>query len=514
MHPIRTSSWAGLAAALFLTAAAAAQSRSDFNGDGYSDLAVGCPFDEEGGPANSGAVQVLYGGPDGFTGASQQLLFENAFTAFRETGDQFGTSLAPGDFNGDAYCDLAVGMPYEDLGALSDCGQVLVYYGGPAGLSATATQALHSASFLLEESALPHNAGAWFGFALVAGDFNGDGTDELAIGAPYTQDSWIFGGELHGDVYVFHGSAGGLYTGYRISLYDYYTNDIGPRAGWSLAAGDFFGGPEDDIAIGIPDVVGGSELGTVFCVQGGFSGFARNVDNGWYYEQWLYQVDAGSDAVIGDGFGYSLAAGDFGPSGKQFLAVGAPFEDVGSIVDAGAVSIFDVYAGTGVTWHQDSSGVLGMAEPYDRFGLSLAAGDFNSDTADDLAIGVPAEDVGTIADAGAVQVLYGNYVSGLGSAGNDLWYQDVTGVQGASHAYDQFGRAIAAARVDGDVYADLIIGAYNDNESGKTAGCLHVLFGGGGGLTADGDQLWHQDSANTVGTATVGDWYGWALGAR
>jgi hypothetical protein len=112
--------------------------------------------------------------------------------------------------------------------------------------------------------------------------------------------------------------------------------------------------------------------------------------------------------------------------------VGVPGEDVGTIVDAGAVNVIygsprGLTAAGNQLWTQDSQGIKDLAEAEgERFGAALAAANFGEGSPADLAVGVPGEDVGTIVDAGAVNVLYGS-ASGLTAAGNQLWHQNQSG---------------------------------------------------------------------------------------
>ena len=146
--------------------------------------------------------------------------------------------------------------------------------------------------------------------------------------------------------------------------------------------------------------------------------------------------------------------GDFDNDGFDDLAIGVPYEDIGSIEDAGAVNVLYGTA-TGLSssydqiWHQDSPGIVEQSQTGDRFGQVLAVGDFNRDGYDDLAIGVPMEDVGTIVDAGVVSVLYGSS-SRLTARGNEYWHQNVSGVEGADETGDRFGWSLAAGDFDND----------------------------------------------------------------
>src|SRR5688572_16924224 len=113
-------------------------------------------------------------------------------------------------------------------------------------------------------------------------------------------------------------------------------------------------------------------------------------------------------------------SGDFNNDGFADLAIGVPGEDVGD-TDAGAVAV--LYGGpSGLRaagdqfWHQDSLNIAGDSSPGDRFGAALAVGDFNGDGIDDLAIGVPGDEVSGNEDAGGITIIFGS-LSGLITGG-------------------------------------------------------------------------------------------------
>src|SRR6266540_2679808 len=150
---------------------------SDFNNDGFTDLAVGVIQEDVGAVGDAGAVNVLYGSAGGLQATSPDDQFWNQDSpGVRDAAeglDQFGRSLRAGDFNNDGFADLAVGVPDEDVGTASDAGAVNVLYGSAGGLQATFPddQFWHQDSPGVRDAA---EVGEWFGASLGAGDFNND----------------------------------------------------------------------------------------------------------------------------------------------------------------------------------------------------------------------------------------------------------------------------------------------------------------------------------------------------
>jgi hypothetical protein len=194
-----------------------------------------------------------------------------------------------------------------------------------------------------------------------------------------------------------------------------------------------------------------------------------------------------------------------------------PFEEVSSEERAGAVNV--IYgSNTGLTemgdqfWHQDISGIEGVAEEDENFGESLAAGDFDADEKDDLAIGAPGEDFKSMEAAGQVQVLYGDS-NGLSADRNERWHQNTSGIDGVAEENDRFGHALTTGDYDGDGAADLTIGVpYEDVGSTMDAGAINIIYGEKSeGLTEDDDQFWHQDTPGVNGIVEEDDLFGFAL---
>jgi FG-GAP repeat protein len=417
------------------------------------------------------------------------------------------------DFNGDGYADLAVEELYEDVGSVVDAGAVNVMYGSASGLQADAPDD----QFWNQDSpgvAGTAETGDQFGFAMGEGDFNADGFTDLAIGVSYEDLGTI---TRAGGVNVLYGSSSGLQV---VNPADqFWTQDTPgvedtsePFDGFSraLVAADFNADGYADLAIGVPreDVGDIAHAGSVNVLYGTAAGLQADSPDDQFWTQ--DSTDVQDQSEPGDVFGRHLAAGDFNGDGVADLAVGAPFEDIGTVNSAGGLNV--LYGSSSGLQADDpanqfgsqgSNGVQDQAEAGDLFARALNAGDFNGDGYDDLAIGVRREDVGTVTDAGAVAVVYGSAEGLQANLPDDqFWSQGSNGVQDRPEAGDQFGFHLNSGDFNGDGYDDLAIGAaFEDVLSKLDAGAAEILYGSALGLQADlpDDQFWSQTNIGVAG---------------
>ena len=478
---------------------------ADFNNDGYDDLAIGSPGDN--------SVHVIYGSESGLTALQDDL-----FTGY---GD-FGETLAAGDFNNDGYDDLAVGRPADNEWR----GSVQILYGSESGLTNYWNRV-----FDLDDLGGPTGTGDKydkFGASLASADFNNDGFDDLAIGIPrddtqardsgsvvvaYGHGVFGFGEFLRG----FENTRTSLLT----QLEDRQANDL---FGTSLTVGDFNNDGHEDLAVGAPGETIGSAAGAgaVNVFDGSANGFSFFFERSTVWHQDTYGIRDRSEAH--DHFGQSLTTGDFDGDGRDDLAVGVPREDVpwfwSNKVDAGAVNVIynspqGLSSAGNQVWTQDSYGIAGTADGHrlqscppnsnwcgsprsvlrhgDRFGAALIAGDFDGDGADDLAIGVAGETIDGHARAGAVNVIFGSPAR-LRSTGNRLLSQSDTSIPGDPEERDRFGSTLIVGDFDNDGLVDLGVGVPGDTVSGaRNAGSVNVFYGSEDRRFIE-NQLWHKNS--------------------
>jgi hypothetical protein len=420
----------------------------DFNNDGFADLAVGVFGANVGAIIGAGAVEVLYGSAAGLTGAGSQLFRQGAggVGGAAEEFDLFGVAVAAGDFNRDGFADLGVGVPFEDIGAIQDAGAVNVLYGSAGGVTAAGNQQFWQGAGGVAGTA---EASDMFGRSLVAGDFSDNGLSDLAVGVP-NED---IGATLDaGAINVLYGSVDGLSSAGNQQFWQGSggaagTLEANDHFGSALAAGDFDGDGPGDLAVGVPlEGVGTvAAAGSVDVLYGTGSG----LNSAGAQQFWQGAAGVAGTAEEADLFGRSLAAGDFNDNTFADLAVGVAGEDVGDLRDAGAINV--LYgsggglssAGNQQFW-QGAAGVAGTAEEEDLFGWAVSAGDFDNDGAADLAVGVLFETVGTVPQAGAVNVLYGT-ANGLSGIGSQLFRQGAGGVGGTPEPGDSFGEALVGS---------------------------------------------------------------------
>ena len=433
----------------------------DIDGDGTTDLAAGAIFDTSN-ILSEGAVHLMFMNSDGTVKNTAEINSTNGPQI--ELSEHFGSSLAAvGDLNGDGTPDLAAGayFSYDDTYTWN-LGAVHVMLLSSTG---TVKQSTKIGDSTPNGPSLAN--GDWFGISLAALDLDGNGTQDLAVGA-YGDDG---GAEDAGAVHLLLLSSTG--TVKQSTKIDASTAN-GPRLaandifGWSVAAvGDIDGDGTADLAagaIGTPVPVAGA-VHLLLLTSTGTVKQSTEID--------ASNIGKLPPVARGDRFGSSLAAaGDIDRDGVGDMAVGAPGDDEGA-TNAGAVHLL-LLTSTGTAKQDvkiDASTANGpQLAAGDEFGSSLAAvGDLDGDGTADLAAGAPGDDSGK----GAVHLLFMNS-DGTVKRTATIDSSTANGPQLA--AGDRFGSSLAAVGdLDRDGTADLAVGATGRH------GAVHLLY-----LNSDG----------------------------
>jgi hypothetical protein len=441
--------------ALFGWSAACA---GDVNGDGFADVIIGA-YSYDNGQSNEGRAYVYHGSTVG-------LQTSPAWTAESDQADaDFGFSVsAAGDVNGDGFADVIVGAMTFSNGQSGE-GRVFVYHGSPGGLS--------SAPAWTGES---DQAGAFYGWSVsTAGDVNGDGYSDAIVGA-ISLDS---GQENEGGVYVYKGSASGLggvpWTAEGNQAFAEFGCSVG-------MAGDVNGDGYADVIVGADAYDNGqTNEGRAFVYQGSATGLPAS-------PTWTAESDQG-----GSLFGTSVAAaGDVNGDGYSDVIMGAMGYDNGQ-TDEGRAFVYlgapsGLSAGSG--WFADG----GQSD--DRFGERVStAGDVNGDGYSDVIVGAPLYDHGQT-DEGLALVFLGS-PDGLSSF--PAWTAE------GNQTDCTLGIAVGTAGdVNGDGFADVIVGADGYDHGQFREGAAFVYLGSAAGLTTTPAWVFEPDQANALMGTSVG----------
>jgi len=407
----------------------------DVNGDGYSDVIVGEPYvDIPNFGTNGGRTRVYHGGPNGVDNGAD-------WSAYGSSQSRLGHWVSPaGDVNGDGYDDVIVGAPYYSDGQTNE-GAAWLYLGSANGLQnspAWSRQGGQDAARL-----------GWC--VSTAGDVNGDGYDDVTIGAPFYTNNI----SEQGRVYIFLGGAGGLSnTPHRI-IDGTGENDA---MGWAVAtAGDVNADGYDDVllsAIYYEGLFTPDDCGAVYCYHGSSTGVDGTLD----WADYGTQVDQFYGSSVG-------LAGDTNGDGYSDVLTGSGTYDNGQTAE-GIVHLFAGGAG-GLqetplrSWESD------QADSY--LGDAVAtAGDINADGFADIILGAHHYDAGQD-DEGNIRVYYG---SPTGPGASAVFTTD------ADEAGAGMGWSVGTAGdVNGDGHSDIIVGTPFLDPGGANRGRAQVHAG-------------------------------------
>lgn len=427
----------------------------DFDRDGVQDIVTGAPFASENDNQWNGAVKIIFGSRDRSAKKRELDIFgENS-------GDQFGTSIAVGDFNNDNYDDIAIGAYNATSADKQRTGKVYLVFGSPEMDNQSPNHlSIRQANFAYGTGAdqlVGQENGDQFGLSLFALDVNDDGIKDLLVGAPMASGPLF---AKSGAVYMYLGSRWGFTVS---SNYVFYAQSTNEKFGSSIGGGHVTSDRRNDLVVSayMADNGDKKQAGRVYVIRyNAFATYAKDsvimltglVEKGW--------------------FGFSLDTGNVNGDTYDDLAI-ATFPYKGARKDA-RVSIF---YGSQNSVKGSADVVIDGSVGEAFLGASVQLKDLNADGKADILLGAPGIGAGKSEEEGSVyEIISGDepYKGHYSLKKHDYG----TLIHGAKFD-DWFGSTLAVTDFNDDGKKDLIIGSrYADGENGVDNGKVFVLYSG------------------------------------
>ena len=457
---------------------AASISNGDINGDGYKDIIIGADQADYTGN-KTGSTYVVFGKASGWS-STLSLSTLNGTTGFRLDGvsdrDYSGYSVGAGDINGDGYDDVIVGAYGADNNGGSS-GSTYVVFGKASGWSSTLNLSTLNGTtgFRLDGGSAAESSGR----EVSAGDINGDGYEDVIVGAYQAGNN----GTNSGSTYVVFGKASGWSSTLDLSTLNGTTGfrldggAAGEYSGGSVGAGDINGDGYEDVITGAwLAAYTAPSAGSAYVVFGKASGWSSTLNLSTLNGTTGVRLDG---VTSSDQTGIAVGAGNINGDGYEDVIVGAHGADNNGASSGSTYVIFGKASGWSSTLNLSTlNGTTGFrldgGSGGQYSGASVVSGDINADGYEDVITGAWLASYTEIS-AGSAYVVFGK-ASGWSSTLNLSTLNGTTGFRlDAPLTYEYAGQNVSAGDVNGDGYEEVIVGALNADYNGTNTGSTYIV---------------------------------------